>query len=97
VDLCIAVSQFSQPFHSIKEAMPKKSTKRAVKRTAKRAVKKVAKKVAKKSVRKVAKKSAAGRPKGSGTYGCETKSVRVPIHLVDAIKAFALKKIKAGQ
>ena len=74
--------------------MPKKS--------AKKAVKKIAKKTTAKAVKKVAKKTAknptgAGRPKGSGQYGCETKSVRVPVHLVDEVRAFAQKKIKAGQ
>ena len=37
----------------------------------------------------------AGRPSGTGRYGCKTKAVRVPEHLVDEIQAFALKKIKA--
>ena len=37
----------------------------------------------------------AGRPSGTGKYGCKTKAVRVPEHLVDDIQAFALKKMKA--
>ncbi len=37
----------------------------------------------------------AGRPKGSGRYGCETKAVRIPVHMVEEIKSFILKKLKA--
>jgi len=70
--------------------MPKKSAKR----TAKKTVKKIAKKAVKKTTKKTAN---AGRPKGSGMFGCETKSVRVPAHLVDAVRAFAKKQIKAGK
>ncbi len=36
----------------------------------------------------------AGRPVGSGKYGCKTKAMRVPEHLVGEIQAFALKKVK---
>ena len=73
--------------------MPKKSAKR----TAKKAVKKIAKKTVKKTVKKTANPTGAGRPKGSGMYGCETKSVRVPAHLAEAVRAFAKKQIKAGK
>lgn len=37
----------------------------------------------------------AGRPVGSGKYGCPTVAVRVPAHLVDDVKAYALKKVKS--
>ena len=60
------------------------------------------KKVAKKSAKKVGatKKSSvkrAGRPKGSGRYGCETKAVRVPVYLEEEVKNFVLRKIKAAK
>ncbi|MDR0705903.1 MAG: hypothetical protein LBF88_13095 [Planctomycetaceae bacterium] len=52
----------------------------------------------KKSVKKAAtkrasKRSGAGRPKGTGKFGCETKVIRVPIHLVDEIYEFIRRKI----
>ncbi len=37
----------------------------------------------------------AGRPVGSGKYGCKTKAVRVPEHLISEIQAFVMKKIKS--
>lgn len=40
------------------------------------------------------KRSGAGRPKGGGLYNCPTKFLRVPIHLVEDVKAFVLKKLK---
>lgn len=55
--------------------------------------KKSVKKVAVKRVKKVMKR--AGRPKGSGKYGCETKAVRVPAHLEDDIQAFIRRRLKA--
>lgn len=36
----------------------------------------------------------AGRPKGTGKFGCATVAVRVPIHLRDEVLDFAMKKIK---
>jgi len=57
----------------------------------KRAAKKAAK-AAKKSVKTAAKR--AGRPKGSGKYGCETKAVRIPTHMVDEVQSFIRKKLK---
>ena len=80
--------------------MPKKSVKKAAKRIVKKAVKKTIAKAAPKAAKKATKKTAtnptgAGRPKGSGQYGCQTKSVRVPAHLADAVRAFAMKKIMA--
>ncbi|MDR1962777.1 MAG: hypothetical protein LBQ50_03255 [Planctomycetaceae bacterium] len=64
--------------------MPKKSVKKSVKKTVKKAVK------------KVVHNNNLGRPKGSGKYGgCETKLIRVPIHLEDEIREFALRKIRA--
>jgi hypothetical protein len=82
--------------------MPKKSIKKVAKRTVKKAVKKTIAKAAPKAAKKATKKTAtnptgAGRPKGSGQYGCPTKSVRVPIHLVEAVKVFAQKKVKSEQ
>ena len=62
--------------------MPKKSAKKAAR-------KKVG--ATKKSVKR------AGRPKGTGRYGCETKAVRIPVHLEEDVKSFVLKKIKAGK
>jgi hypothetical protein len=60
--------------------------------------KKSAKKAVKKATKKTAKKSTgAGRPKGSGQYGCETKAVRVPVHLEDDVKAFVMKKVKGAK
>lgn len=61
--------------------MPKKSVKKVVKKATTRAIKKAVKH--------------AGRPKGSGKYGCETKAVRIPIHLEKEIQTFILKRIKA--
>ena len=58
------------------------------------------KKSVKKAVKKAktAKKSTgAGRPKGSGQYGCETKAVRVPVHLENDVKAFVMKKVKGAK
>ncbi|MDR2762940.1 MAG: hypothetical protein LBB88_10085 [Planctomycetaceae bacterium] len=37
-----------------------------------------------------------GRPAGSGRYGCDTTAVRVPIHLVEEVRLFIRRKIKAG-
>lgn len=56
------------------------------------------KKAVKKVVRTVKKKTQvkrAGRPKGSGKYGCETKAVRIPTHLVEDIQAYIARKMKA--
>ena len=64
--------------------MPKKKTKKAA----------VTKKAG--ATKKAASKRA-GRPKGSGQFGCETKAVRVPSHLEDDVKAFCLRKIKGGK
>ena len=64
--------------------MPKKRTKKAAARKKAVATKKA-------SVKR------AGRPKGSGQYGCETKAVRVPVHLEDDVKSFVMRKIKAGK
>ena len=63
-------------------------------------------KMPKKSAKKAAKKAAAtkrasvkraGRPKGSGRYGCETKAVRIPVHLEEDVKNYVLRKVKAGK
>ena len=85
--------------------MPKAKTKAKVKmqvkakvKTAKRGVaapKKVAKKA--KPVERGGNRSGAGRPVGSGKYGCKTKAVRVPEHMVSEIQAFIMKKVKAAQ
>ncbi|MDR3199441.1 MAG: DUF2281 domain-containing protein [Planctomycetaceae bacterium] len=62
----------------------------------KKSVKKSAKKTVKKSVKKVTRKAGVGRPKGSGKYGCPTKLIRVPAHLVQEVLDFALQKNKAN-
>jgi hypothetical protein len=55
----------------------------------------------KKTTQKVATKTdqsgvtRAGRPKGSGKFGCATKAVRVPTHLEDEIQQFVRRKLKA--
>ncbi len=41
------------------------------------------------------KREGAGRPKGTGKFGCETTVIRVPIHLIDDIYDFVAKKLKA--
>ncbi|MDR3197595.1 MAG: hypothetical protein LBU34_06955 [Planctomycetaceae bacterium] len=43
--------------------------------------------------KRVTKRSGAGRPKGTGKFGCETKVIRVPVHLVDEIYDFIRRKI----
>ena len=48
-----------------------------------------------KAVKRGGTRSGAGRPVGSGKYGCKTKAVRVPEHLVGDIQAFIMRKIKA--
>lgn len=54
------------------------------------------KKVSKKATTKrVVRSASVGRPKGSGKFGCDTKVIRVPVHLVDEIFDFVRKKIKA--
>ena len=58
----------------------------------KKAVKKVVKKATKKTVKK---STGAGRPKGTGKYGYETKAIRIPIHLESEVQAFIMKKVKA--
>jgi len=64
----------------------------------KKAVKKIVKKTMKKATKKIVKKSTgAGRPKGSGKYGCDTKAVRIPKHLEGDVQAFVMKKIKAAK
>ena len=67
--------------------MPKKSVKKVVKKA-------VAPKVAKKAVTKKA-ATKAGRPKGTGKYGCETKAVRIPLHLEGEVQRFVMNKVKA--
>ncbi len=60
--------------------------------------KKIAGKINKKTVvKKAAKKTMkkAGRPKGSGKFGCATKAVRIPAHMEEEIQAFIKRKIKA--
>lgn len=39
----------------------------------------------------------AGRPVGSGQYGCQTKAVRIPVHLVEDVKEYVKRKIKTEQ
>jgi DNA polymerase V len=61
--------------------MPKKSVKKSVKKT----------------VKKVANKPGAGRPKGSGKFGCPTKIIRIPVHLEQEILEFAIQKNKSSK
>lgn len=61
--------------------MPKKKVKRST--------------VTKKAGSRKAKR--AGRPKGSGKYGCETKAVRIPVYLEDDVKSYVLRKVKSGK
>ncbi|MDR2116738.1 MAG: hypothetical protein LBP87_10215 [Planctomycetaceae bacterium] len=49
--------------------------------------------VKKAAVKRVSKRSGAGRPKGTGKFGCETKVIRVPVHLVEEIYDFIKRKI----
>ncbi len=41
------------------------------------------------------KREGAGRPKGSGKFGCETTTIRVPAHLVEEINDFVAKNLEA--
>jgi hypothetical protein len=54
--------------------------------------KKTAKKA--KKVTKTA-RTHAGRPKGSGKFGCATKAVRIPTHLENEVQLFVRRKLKA--
>ena len=36
----------------------------------------------------------AGRPKGTGKYGCRTKTVRIPIDMIPEIDTFIRERIK---
>ncbi|MDR0608817.1 MAG: hypothetical protein LBG58_01785 [Planctomycetaceae bacterium] len=56
------------------------------------------KKTTKKSAKKTSQSGAtrAGRPKGSGKFGCATKAVRVPTHLEDDIQLFIRRKLKTS-
>jgi hypothetical protein len=60
---------------------------------AKKNVKKKSKQIKKKTLNRGVKR---GRPAGSGRYGCDTTAVRIPIHLVEEVRLFIRKKIKAG-
>ncbi|MDR3181984.1 MAG: hypothetical protein LBT89_03540 [Planctomycetaceae bacterium] len=64
--------------------MPKKS----IKKTAKKSVKKTVKNAVKKVTKRVG-AAGLGRPKGY-----PTKVVRLPIHLIDEVRAFVQKKLK---
>ena len=35
-----------------------------------------------------------GRPNGSGKFGCPTKAVRLPVHLIDDVQAFVMRTLK---
>ncbi len=71
--------------------MPKKSAKKTIKKAATKIP--AQNTVVKKAVKKGAK--TAGRPQGSGKYGCPTLAMRIPTHLKDEVQAFVTKKIKA--
>jgi len=82
--------------------MPKTKAKAPVKakakvKTAKRGVVVPKKAVKAKVVKRGGNRTGAGRPIGSGKYGCKTKAVRVPEHMVSEIQAFIMKKVKAAQ
>ncbi len=47
--------------------------------------------------KKAASGSGVGRPKGSGKFGCETKVIRVPSHMVEEIFVYVTKKLKTEQ
>ncbi|MDR1053971.1 MAG: hypothetical protein LBL39_07320 [Planctomycetaceae bacterium] len=59
------------------------------------AKKKVKKRTSKKSKKVITKSVKRGRPHGSGRYGCLTTALRVPKHLVDDVRQFILRKLKA--
>jgi len=87
MDSSLSVARFVTEMYETltkENKMPKKSAKKS-------AVTKKAGATKKSSVKR------AGRPKGSGQYGCETKAVRVPVHLENEVKNFVLRKIKAGK
>ncbi|MDR2642383.1 MAG: hypothetical protein LBC74_06275 [Planctomycetaceae bacterium] len=67
--------------------MAKKKVKKAKK------PKKKLKKIKKKSIKRATKR---GRPLGSGRYGCDTTAVRVPKHLVEEVRKFIIRKVKAS-
>ncbi len=73
--------------------MPKKSAKK----TTKKSVAKIP--VQNTAVKKAVKKGAktAGRPPGTGKYGCPTSAMRIPTHLKNEVQAFVTKKIKAEE
>jgi len=52
------------------------------------------KKTSKKVTKKVHAKRA-GRPKGSGKFGCATKAVRIPAHLESEVQLFIQRKLKS--
>jgi len=76
------------------KAKAKVKAKAPVKKAAKRGVA-APKKAAKKVIKRGGNRHGAGRPVGSGKYGCKTKAVRVPEHLIGEIQAFVMKKVKA--
>lgn len=39
--------------------------------------------------------SKGGRPVGTGKYGCQTKTVRIPVHLVEEVQRYVKRKINA--
>jgi hypothetical protein len=68
---------------------------------AKKKVKKIKKVKKVKKPKKAKKKTTStglkrGRPLGSGRYGCDTTAVRVPKQLIDEVRKFISKKVKAG-
>ncbi len=69
--------------------MPKKTAKKATSKSATEKSVKTAK-------TRGGKRPGAGRPKGSGKYGCATKAVRIPAHLIAEVDAFIQKKVKAA-
>ena len=88
--IIVSLLLFPYTFYPVTQIMPK----------AKAKVKAPAKKKAVKRGVAAPKKTAkagkgAGRPLGSGKYGCKTKAVRVPEHLVAEVQSFVMKKVKS--
>jgi hypothetical protein len=54
----------------------------------------MSKKVTKKAAKPSAKADKTGRPSGTGKFGCPTKVIRVPEHLVEEVIEYVRKKLK---
>ncbi|MDR2345701.1 MAG: hypothetical protein LBE18_06510 [Planctomycetaceae bacterium] len=54
-------------------------------------------KKSKQTKKSVTSKIKRGRPQGTGRYGCVTTAVRIPKHLVEEVRQFLFRKIKAAK